>query len=108
MNDLIISEMSNQQLVLGYLNVIDNQNLRDAFYYEMCQRLTRWEVLPHQRTHMPRQVIVDLFRRHMHYRDSDANGVYIPPDRVETYNQSEYEDTDWFEGEDEEDDLFKI
>ena len=80
-----MNRMSNQQLVLGY-HMTDG-DAQDRYYREISRRIVTWGVLTGQRTHMPRQVIIDLFRRHM-----NQNDIIIPPDKIE----GQYFDEDLF------------
>ena len=102
--EVVIADMSNQSLLLGY--VMATGLNKTPYFNEMRTRLGRWGVsLPATQT--PRSVIVDMFGRQMHVRDSNANDVFIPEDRKERGDN--YEDgVDWFLGEDEHEDLFKI
>ena len=102
MNDISLTEITNQQLLLGH-NTLEDCRLKDIYYHEIVDRIIRWNVLTGQRTHMPRQVIIDLFRRHMRQND-----IIIPPDRVEGKDREDFDGVDWFMGEDEDEDLFKI
>lgn len=102
MNRIVsLSEISNQSLLLSYNGMRDGHE-KDEYYHEIVNRVLRWGVLTGQRTHMPRQVVTDIFRRHMNRTD-----IIIPPDRVESKLRDEYDGIDWFQDNDEED-LFKI
>ena len=96
-----MNRMSNQQLLVAY-HMTDG-NDQDNIYREITSRIVTWGVLTGQRTHMPRQVIIDLFRRHM-----NRDNISIPPDRVEGKDREDFDGIDWFMGEDENEDLFKI
>lgn len=99
-----MNDMSNQNLLLQSQVLQRRPDLKERYHVEMRRRLESWGIpLP---TRTPERVIVATFRRHMRYRESDANGTYIPPDRVE--NAKVDYDTDWFISEDDEEDLFKI
>ena len=85
MNDIIISDLSDMSLLSGYLGQSDG-HLKDCFYHIICQRLVDRQV-PLPRSHVPRQVIVDVFRR----RIFDIE-IEIPPDRAETLEEWGVED----------------
>ncbi len=100
MNDVIISELSDQSLLLGY-GLRPDGHLKDCYYHEICQRVINRGYLTGQRTHMPRHVIVDLFNRRMFQVDLD-----IPPDRVEGSDVIEVE---WIGDDiDDWDEMFKL
>ena len=75
MNDIGINEIPNSSLLLIYNGLPEGHTLKNDYYREICNRIVNWRGVSLPHNHVPRRVILDLFRRHMNDNEIEIKRI---------------------------------